>query len=112
MTYEKNVELARYHGFKAIEDSKAYKGVYYIKNDKIWIHDIQALKNKLCINSDDELRDLGYEVDKYHFYKKYTDKMVDDEMKRIYTDITHCDGEPTYLHDGVWLYPDGSMGER
>jgi len=32
-------------------------------------------------------------------------------MKELYSSITHEDGEPTYLSDGVWLYPDGTMKE-
>ena len=114
MTYEKNVELALHHGFKSIEEPNAYRGVYYIKDDKTWIHNIEALKKKLRVTSDDELRSLDYEVDKYHEYKNYTHKMVDDKiygMKEIYNNMTHCEGEPTYLYDGVWLYPDGTMIE-
>ena len=38
--------------------------------------------------------------------------MVDNEMVQIYEAITHLDGEATYLMDGMWLLPDGTMEER
>lgn len=53
MDYEKSVELAKSLGYKEVIDSYAYRGVYYIRNDKIWIHDIEALKTKLRVKSDD-----------------------------------------------------------
>lgn len=110
--YSKSVELAIALGFEEVLDESAYKGKYYVRNDKIWIHDISALKYKLGVNSDWELRNLSYDVDSYSKYVNYSNEMVVHEMVSIYNDITHEDGEPTYLADGVWLYPDGSMGER
>jgi hypothetical protein len=38
--------------------------------------------------------------------------MAKQEMQQIYTNITHEDGQPTYMYDGVWLYPDGTIKER
>ncbi|SMN10784.1 hypothetical protein SPBRAN_959 [uncultured Candidatus Thioglobus sp.] len=38
--------------------------------------------------------------------------MAIQEMQSIYTGITHCEGEATYLSDGMWLLPDGTMEER
>ena len=111
MNYKKNVELALHLGYEEIIDSKAYKGVYYIKNNKIWIHDIDALKAKLKVKSNEELLALDYDVENYHAYKNHTNSMVND-LINIYHNITHCEGEATYLHDGMWLLPDGTLEER
>ncbi len=112
MDYAKSVELALSLGYKEILDENAYKGKYFIKNEKIWIHNIEALKEKLQVNSNEELIELGYDVDNYHAYKNHTNKMADDEMRNLYANITHLDGEATYLNDGMWLLPDGTMEER
>jgi CII-binding regulator of phage lambda lysogenization HflD len=112
MDYSKNIELALALGFEEVLDEKAFKGKYYVKDSIVWIHDITALKRKLGVSSDQELRDLSYDVDNYHEYVNHTNEMVNSEMASLYSAITHEDGEPTYLSDGVWLYPDGTMGER
>ncbi len=87
-------------------------GKYFIKNEKKWIHHIEALKNKLNVNSNTELAALGYDIENYHKYKKHTNKMVDKELTNLYMNITHSDGEATYLHDGMWLLSDGTLEER
>ena len=49
MNYQTSVDLALSLGYEKVIDNKAYKGCYFIKNKKIWIHDIKALmrfKNK------------------------------------------------------------------
>ncbi len=112
MDYSKNIELALSLGFEEVLDESAYKGKYYVKNNIIWIHYISALKRKLGVNSDQELKNLNYDVDSYYKYLNHSNEMVDNEMASLYDAITHEDGEPTYLSDGVWLYPDGSMSER
>jgi len=112
MDYTKNVELALHHGYEEVIDENAYKGRYFVKDGKIWIHDIDALKIKMGVLSDDDLRPFNYQVDLYYKYRNYTNEMVNNEMKNLYEAITHCDGEATYLSDGVWLYPDGHMEER
>ncbi len=112
MTYDKSVELALSLGYKKVLDKNAYHGKYFIKNHKIWIHNIKALKAKLKVISNDKLVSLGYDVENYHRYKKHTNKMVDNELINIYINITHADGEATYLYDGVWLLPDGTLEER
>ena len=112
MDYKKSVQLALALGFTEVLDPNGYLGKYFIKNDIIWIHDISALKAKLYVNSDDELRSLNYDVDTYYRYEGFTNEMADAEMKLIYNDFKIVDGEPTYLSDGMWLYPDGSIEER
>ena len=83
MDYWKNIELALSLGFKEVDDEYAYRGKYYIKNNVIWIHDIEALKAKLSISSDNELRQLNYDVDSYYKYIDFTNNMVDREIERI-----------------------------
>ncbi|QOY53320.1 hypothetical protein [Candidatus Sulfurimonas baltica] len=112
MDYKKSVELALSLGYEEVSDENAYKGKYFIKHEKIWIHNIEALKLKLKVTSNEELDNLGYDVENYHRYKKHTNKMADNEMKNLYANITHLDGEATYLYDGMWLLPDGTMEER
>lgn len=83
MDYARNVQLALSLGFEEREDHNAYKGKYYVKHGIIWIHDISALKAKLKIRSDNELRELNYDVDSYHKYISHTNEMVDREIERI-----------------------------
>ena len=110
--YKKSSEdLALSLGYRAVPDESAYKGIYYIKNDKKWIHDIDALKLKLNCFSNDELIKLGYDVDAYNKYKNYDEDMVNIEMKQLYSAITYEDDEPAYLMDGMYLFPDGSIHE-
>lgn len=65
----KSAELARKHGFSAVECKNAFGGSYFIKNGKKWIHDLGALKRSLGVTSDDELEDLGYDVTAYFRYR-------------------------------------------
>lgn len=106
MDYAKNIQLALTLGFKEVIDPIAYNGKYYIKDEKIWIHDIEALKSKLRISSDSELLPK-YDVDSYYKYVDYTNKMVDD----LYYALSEGDGEPVYLCSGLYLFPDGSLDE-
>ena len=109
--YQKSVELAIALGYEGIHDESAYKGIYYSKNGMIWIHDIGALKASLGATSNEELRNLNYDVDAYNKYKNHTNDMADDEMKSLYADLSTVEGEPTYLMDGMYLFPDGSTRE-
>ncbi len=112
MDYEKSVELALHLGYKKVEDENAYQGCFFEKNQKIWIHDIEALKTKLDVSFNHELIELGYDVASYLNYKEHTNEMVDSEMKQLYEAIAESNGEATYLSDGMWLFPDGSIQEK
>ncbi len=83
MDYLKNINLAIGLGFEEKLDPNTYKGKFYTKNGLIWIHDIDALKDKLDIDSYEDLRKLNYDVDTYCKYVDYTNKMVDIEIARI-----------------------------
>lgn len=112
MDYQTSVELALHLGYDEVQDPQAFKGRYFIKDGKKWIHDIEALMHHLGISQYSELEDLGYDLDNYHSYKDFSNEMAKQEMQSIYQDITHEDGEATYLSDGMWLHPDGTLEQR
>lgn len=112
MNYKKSVELALSLGYKEVLDHNAFKGRYFIKDDKKWIHDIVALMRHLGVELYEDLEKLGYDLENYHSYKNHSNEMAAQEMQSIYMGITHCEGEATYLFDGMWLLPDGTMEER
>ena len=91
MDYYKNVKLALRLGFEEIDDIKAYRGKYYIKDGIIWIHDIKALKIRLNISEDEDLRHLNYDVESYYKYVNYTNEMVDKELTLIKAAIDSSD---------------------
>ncbi|MFG0320985.1 hypothetical protein ACF8EF_01375 [Pseudomonas sp. zjy_15] len=110
INYQKSVELALALGYEETPDESAYKGVYYKKNGLIWIYDIEALKASLGSISSDDLEILGYDVGAHEKYKNHTGKMADDEIK-LYSELSPGEGEPAYLMDGMYLFPDGSIRE-
>lgn len=63
----------------------------------------------LEISQFSDLEDLGYALDNYHSYKDFSNEVARQEMQSIYQDITHEDGEATYLSDSMWLHPDGTL---
>lgn len=83
MDYHKNIELALSLGFEEVCDNKAYRGKYYIKDGLIWIHDIEALKTRLKVDKDEELKRLNYDVESYYKYVNHTNEMVDKELELI-----------------------------
>lgn len=80
MDYQKNVELAIDLGFEEVCDEKAYKGKCYIKGGLIWIHDIEALKTRLNIEENEDLKRLDYDVGSYYYYVGYRNGVVDREL--------------------------------
>ena len=58
--------LAIKNGFEVVFDENAYNGRYFIKDGKKWIHNIEALKRQLRINSDAELSEYDYDVSAYY----------------------------------------------
>lgn len=64
--YNSSEQLAYDNGFKAVYDENSYNGRYFAKDDKIWIHNIKALKSQLNTDSDYRLKKLGYDVDTYY----------------------------------------------
>lgn len=95
-------------GFEEMEDSEAYNGKYFIKDGLVWIHNIQALKSKLGIYDEDELRYMKYDVDTY--YNCNSSKSIPSKKLRIY-DRKDGDGNcdldfenMVYLSDGVYIH--------
>ncbi len=58
--------LAIKNGFEVVYDKDAYNGRYFIKDGKKWIHNIEALKRQLRVNSDSELSEYDYDVVAYY----------------------------------------------
>lgn len=87
MNYLKNIELALSLGYEEVQDANAYGGRYFIKNGLIWIHNIEALKLKLSLASDQNLSNLKYDVDSYYRYVDFTNELVDVEIEKIKSKI-------------------------
>ena len=74
----------------------------------MWIHDIQALKSKLGIYDEDELRYMNYDVDTYHGHN-HTNKKASKKL-RTYDEKDgdgNCDLDfenMVYLSDGVYIH--------
>lgn len=99
MDYLKNIELALSLGFEEKLDENAYKGKFYTKDEKIWVHDIEALKAKLDICADKELKHLNYDVETYYKYVDHTNEMVDGEIEVIKAAIESSDSVLSGRHD-------------
>ena len=52
--------------FYEIQDATAYNGRYFIKDNLIWIHNIEALKKRLGIFDENTLKLLKYDIDTYY----------------------------------------------
>ena len=79
MDYQKSVDLAIGLGFEEVCDEKAYKGKCYIQDGLIWIHDIEALKTRLSIEKNEDLKHLNYNTGSYYYYVGYRNGEVDRE---------------------------------
>lgn len=64
--YNSSEQEAYDRGFRAIDEKEAYNGRYFVRDGLIWIHNIDALMQKLSIHDEDELRDLDYDLDEYY----------------------------------------------
>lgn len=106
--YNASEQEAIKKGFEEVQDSEAYNGRYFIKDGLIWIHNIEALKSKLSIYNEDELRYMKYDVDTY--YGHNSSKRTTLKKLRMYDDkdgAGNCafDFENmVYLSDGVYIH--------
>ena len=64
--FNRSEQLAVKNGFEVVYDKDAYNGRYFIKDGKKWIHNIDALKRQLRVNSDSELSEYDYDVVAYY----------------------------------------------
>jgi len=103
MDYLKNIELALSLGFEEMLDENAYNGRFFKKDEKIWIHNIDALKAKLHVRTDKELKNLSYDVESYYKYVDHTNEMVDEKIEAIKAAIENSDsvlfGKHDFLYD-------------
>lgn len=63
--YKRSRSIALRYGYIEQESNLGYKNKIYVKDGKIWIHDIWSLKNSLGIYQTNELKEMGYDVDAY-----------------------------------------------
>ena len=108
--YNHSEKIALKLGFIEIEDIDAFNGRYFVKDNKIWIHNIEALKSKLCIYDEEELKSIGYDVETYYSHenefksqKKVPKKLrMYDEKEKTGMD---CGLENmVYMSDGVYIH--------
>lgn len=66
-----------------------------------------------------EITGKGSEDDCVIFFAMLAEEMgatlsfdAGNDMRDLYSDICHTDGEPMYLSDGIYLEPDGELIER
>lgn len=67
-----------------------------------------------------EIEACEYISDAYRYAERFVKillgkghyRSAENDMEDLYHDLCVDDGEPVYISDGMWLYPDGSMGER
>lgn len=98
-----------------------YKVICFTKDEKDYYYELNQIltSEKFAMSLANKIRTKGIinpilwdkiEIFNYHISKEsstYDDNEYD--MTDVYDDFATEDGEPTYLSDGVWLYPDGSM---
>ena len=101
--YLPSERLALPHGFVEISDFNAYNGRYFIKNDKIWIHDIGALKSKLGVVSDSELRTHSYDVETYYILHPNRKLLKNISVASSLTNSSGYSENMVYLSDGVYI---------
>lgn len=65
LNFNRSEQLALKNGFEVVLDEKAYNGRYFVREGKIWIHNISALKKQLRIYNNKELELHGYDVKAY-----------------------------------------------
>ena len=64
-SYNFSEQQALEHGFTMVKDKSAYNGRYFVKNNLIWIHNLNALKAKLDVYDEEQLQKMGYDVKTY-----------------------------------------------
>lgn len=114
--YKESCEKAEFIGYEPKEDLQAYNGIAYINDDgKIWIHDIDALSEKLGVKVE-ELEALNYNVEDYYKYeglslKATMDLCCKEEALSIFGGLP-LDGDGlVYISDGMYMTKDGDIVE-
>ena len=110
--YTSSEKLALKKGFLEVIDPSAYNGRYFIKNEKKWIHDIDALKARLGVSTDQEVKHHGYDVDTYYATNKSNNKHSKPRALRMCDTKDSNDQCPyslndmVYMSDGVYIHKD------
>lgn len=111
--YEESCRKAIAVGYKPIENDIAYGDIFFVKDDKKWIHHIEKLKFRLGMETDEELEELGYNCEDYYRYKDLSYQetlncLAQKEMLEIFGDLPFVNGM-VYLSDGFYMTEDGDL---
>ncbi|QLB40759.1 hypothetical protein [Mannheimia pernigra] len=114
--YKESCEKAILAGYEECTDEYDYNGSYFIKDEKIWIHDLESLCEKMGFTTIQEIKDAGYAFDDWLKYKDLTTSQMEseslfaeEEMLDIYAAIGGNGSNNVYLADGMWLTPEGEL---
>jgi cytoplasmic protein len=66
--YEIGVQKALILGYKPVEDERAFNGVYYAKNGKMWIFFLESLARKIGATCHNDFREHFYAIEDYLLY--------------------------------------------
>lgn len=121
-TYDMHSEA---YGIDYIEKSDKYAGYTLIiakdfleyRHNKVFTNyrDIKEfalkVKNKGVVNLEfwECLGNYYFDSNSHEEFEEKYDYDNEYDMTDVYNNFVTEEGEPTYLSDGVWLYPDGSM---
>lgn len=112
---QKSVVCALENGYEAVPNLDAFDNHVYIKNDMKWIHEITLLKLKLNIEKDEELVQLGYNVNDFYQYNtdnfpQYAKEIIRRELLDIFNDeIKEYPDSRIYIGDGIYIDEDGNL---
>ncbi|MDG4953661.1 MULTISPECIES: hypothetical protein [Actinobacillus] len=112
--YEESCEKAILAGYEEKFDEFAYNNSYFIKDDKIWIHNLESLCEKMGFSTLQEVVDAGYALEDWFRYKDLTihkmkEYFAEEDMLEIYDAIGGNGLDNVYLSDGMWLTPEGKL---
>lgn len=111
----KSVACALENGYEAVQKPDAFDNHVYIKDDMKWIHEITLLKLKLNIEKDEELVQLGYNVNDFYQYNtdnfpQYAKEIIRRELLDIFNDeIREYPDTRIYIGDGIYMDEDGNL---
>ena len=66
--YETGVQKALILGYKPVEDARAFNGVYYVKDGKMWIFFLEGLARQIGATCHNDFREHFYAIEDYLLY--------------------------------------------
>lgn len=78
----------------------------YMRDGLKWIYSMAGLKRTLNVHTTAQLQALGYDVQTYLAINREPG-----EMETLYQDLAVFEGEPSYMGDGMYIFPDGTIKE-